>query len=67
MDHARYSFAHGGKDATPYPVDTKTYDQTIEMIKKAVLKTRINTTDKNKIVNRLDFSPTDQFYRDNTF
>jgi hypothetical protein len=32
-DPARYSFAHGGKDATPYPVDTKTYDQTIEKLK----------------------------------
>ncbi|MCX6718299.1 MAG: DUF763 domain-containing protein [Candidatus Staskawiczbacteria bacterium] len=32
-DPARYSFAHGGKDATPYPVDCKTYDQTIDNIK----------------------------------
>ncbi len=32
-DPARYSFAHGGKDATPYPVDCKTYDQTIEKLK----------------------------------
>jgi len=33
-DPARYSFAHGGKDATPYPVDRETYDQTIEKLKK---------------------------------
>ena len=32
-DPARYSFAHGGKDATPYPVDQTTYDQTIEKLK----------------------------------
>lgn len=32
-DPARYSFAHGGKDATPYPVDQITYDQTIERLK----------------------------------
>lgn len=31
-DPARYSFAHGGKDATPYPVDKETYDQTIEKL-----------------------------------
>jgi hypothetical protein len=31
-DPARYSFAHGGKDATPYPVDRHTYDQTIAKI-----------------------------------
>ncbi len=36
-DPARYSFAHGGKDATPYPVDRQTYDQTIEKLK-ALLK-----------------------------
>lgn len=33
QDPARYSFAHGGKDATPYPVDRTTYDQTIERLK----------------------------------
>ncbi|MBU4367996.1 DUF763 domain-containing protein [Patescibacteria group bacterium] len=32
-DPARYSFAHGGKDATPYPVDQPTYDQTIEKLR----------------------------------
>lgn len=32
-DPARYSFAHGGKDATPYPVDRKTYDQTIDKLR----------------------------------
>ena len=31
-DPARYSFAHGGKDATPYPVDQPTYNQTIEKL-----------------------------------
>lgn len=37
-DPARYSFAHGGKDATPYPVDREVYDQTIEKLKKFVKK-----------------------------
>jgi len=32
-DPARYSFAHGGKDATPYPVDRPTYDQTIAKLR----------------------------------
>jgi hypothetical protein len=35
-DPARYSFAHGGKDATPYPVDCPTYDQTIDTLKKMI-------------------------------
>lgn len=38
QDPARYSFAHGGKDATPYPVDRKTYDQTIEKLKSFIGK-----------------------------
>jgi len=37
-DPARYSFAHGGKDATPYPVDKETYDQTIEKLKSFIRK-----------------------------
>ena len=32
-DPARYSFAHGGKDATPYPVDCETYDRSIKLLK----------------------------------
>ena len=32
-DPARYSFAHGGKDCTPYPIDVPTYDKTIEIIR----------------------------------
>ncbi len=52
-DPARYSFAHGGKDATPYPVDKKTYDNTIEMMKKAVAKTRLTFAEKNAVFKRL--------------
>lgn len=33
-DPARYSFAHGGKDATPYPVDLPTYDRTLKTMQK---------------------------------
>jgi len=52
-DPARYSFAHGGKDATPYPVDRPTYDQTIAVMAKAVSKTRLEPTEKNRAVERL--------------
>jgi hypothetical protein len=31
-DPAKYSFAHGGKDGIPYPVDRRTYHKTIEII-----------------------------------
>ncbi len=53
-DPARYSFAHGGKDATPYPVDRPTYDQTIEIMKKAVAKTKINLFEKQRIFRKLE-------------
>lgn len=52
-DPARYSFAHGGKDATPYPVDTKTYDETIAMLANAVRKTHLPLVDKQKAIARL--------------
>jgi len=52
-DPARYSFAHGGKDATPYPVDRTTYDQTIAILAKAVQKTKISPDEKRKAVGRL--------------
>ena len=47
-DPARYSFAHGGKDAIPYPVDRETYDTTINILQKAVGKTRIDPIAKIK-------------------
>jgi uncharacterized protein len=52
-DPARYSFAHGGKDATPYPVDRTTYDQTIAILARAVRKTRLSPAEKEKAVGRL--------------
>lgn len=53
-DPARYSFAHGGKDEIPYPVDTKTYDQTIEILGKAVRRTRLSRIDKDKMLSKLN-------------
>jgi len=53
-DPARYSFAHGGKDTTPYPVDCDTYDFTINKMKSYVEKTKIAGMDKRKILNTLD-------------
>ena len=53
-DPARYSFAHGGKDSTPYPVDCDTYDFTINKMKTFVEKTKISLLDKRKIIDKLD-------------
>jgi hypothetical protein len=52
-DPARYSFAHGGKDSTPYPVDKKTYDSTIEFFSRIVHKMKLPFTEKNVILKRL--------------
>ncbi len=52
-DPARYSFAHGGKDATPYPVDLDSYDRTIATLKEAVLRSRISPYEKDRAINRL--------------
>lgn len=52
-DPSRYSFAHGGKDATPYPVDRATYDNTIMMMNRYVQKMKIQQSEKNKIFKNL--------------
>ena len=35
-DPVKYSFAHGGKDGHPYPVDRETYDASITMLEEAL-------------------------------
>jgi hypothetical protein len=52
-DPARYSFAHGGKDGIPYPVDKKTYDQSIELLRRAINKSRLGLDEKKAAFNRL--------------
>ncbi|MBN2455986.1 MAG: DUF763 domain-containing protein [Sedimentisphaerales bacterium] len=53
QDPARYSFAHGGKDATPYPIDRKTYDKTIAIMAEAVVRSRIQPYEKDRAIRRL--------------
>jgi len=52
-DPARYSFAHGGKDGTPYPVDRVTYDKTIEVIRDALNHAKVDRTEKVHAFRRL--------------
>jgi hypothetical protein len=52
-DPARYSFAHGGKDGHPFPVDRQTYDESIQLLARAVHKARIASTEKSKALSRL--------------
>jgi hypothetical protein len=53
-DPARYSFAHGGKDGIPYPVDKKTYDQSIEILAKAIHTAKLGITEKKEAAQRLE-------------
>ena len=52
-DPARFSFAHGGKDGHPFPVPLKVYDETIHVLKSAVEKSRIGSSDKQKAIQQL--------------
>ena len=54
-DPALYSFAHGGKDGTPYPVDRAVYDKTIEVLEKAIKKARIGEKEKLQALRRLSW------------
>jgi hypothetical protein len=52
-DPARFSFAHGGKDGFPYPVDVETYDTTIEVLRAAVNKAHVDRSERVKALKRL--------------
>jgi hypothetical protein len=52
-DPARFSFAHGGKDGFPYPVDTETYDKTVEALRAAVTKAGIDRSERVAALKRL--------------
>jgi hypothetical protein len=66
-DPARFSFAHGGKDGHPFPVPVKTYDDTLNTLRKAIDSAKLGHTDKQDAIKNLskiairaekDFIPT---------
>jgi hypothetical protein len=52
-DPTRFSFAHGGKDGHPYPVDRKVYDHTIEILGRAIENARVGDREKMDAIKRL--------------
>jgi hypothetical protein len=52
-DPARFSFAHGGKDGHPYPVNRAVYDQSVEWLRDAVGKARMGHSDRLNALKRL--------------
>jgi uncharacterized protein len=52
-DPARFAFAHGGKDGTPFPVDRDTYDRTIDVLHRAMARARVDRSEKVDALKRL--------------
>ena len=52
-DPARFSFAHGGKDGHPFPVDRATYDHSIEWLRDATARAKIGDAEKGRALRRL--------------
>jgi len=69
-DPGRFSFAHGGKDGHPFPVPTRVYDETIQVLRSAVDRSKLGNTDKQEAIRKLsvvaerlekDFIPNENF------
>jgi hypothetical protein len=52
-DPALFSYAHGGKDGFPYPVDRETYDRNTEILRRAVAQARLGRTERMEALKRL--------------
>ncbi len=52
-DPVKYSFAHGGKDGFPYPVNKTNYDKTIDFMRDTVEQAKLGNTDKKFALKRL--------------
>jgi uncharacterized protein len=52
-DPARFSFAHGGKDGHPFPVDRATYDRTIAWLREAIDRAKVGHSERLHALRRL--------------
>jgi len=52
-DPAKFSFAHGGKDGIPYPVDKKRMDDNTALLKDAVRNARLGNKERLDALRRL--------------
>jgi hypothetical protein len=53
-DPVKYSFAFGGKDGVPYPVNRQSYDKAINTLKEAVEQAKLGQTEKIEAIKRLN-------------
>jgi hypothetical protein len=52
-DPVKYSFAVGGKDGVPYPVDRKAMDRSTELLRAGIEESRISASEKLEAIRRL--------------
>jgi len=53
-DPARFSFAHGGKDRHPFPVPLKTYDESLNVLRKGLDAAKVGDKEKLEGFKRLN-------------
>ncbi len=53
-DPARFAFAHGGKDGHPFPVPLQVYDTTLRVLKRAVERAHLGSSETLAALKRLD-------------
>ena len=57
-DPVKYSFAYGGKDGVPFPVDRRAMDDSIQILRQSVQEARIGDKEKLRSLQRLrEFVP----------
>jgi hypothetical protein len=52
-DPVKYSFAYGGKDGVPHPVNRKAMDESIQILKRAIQEAKVGEKEKLRSLNRL--------------
>ena len=53
-DPVKFSFAHGGKDGHPYPVNRQVYEASIEFLRKTVERAKIDKGEKDDSLKRIN-------------
>ncbi len=52
-DPARFSFANGGKDGHPFPVQTSVYDETFQYLRQAIDRAKLGIYDRQRAIKGL--------------
>lgn len=66
-DPVKYSFAYGGKDGVPYPVDCSAIEESMQILKQVIEQAQIGNKERVKSLKRLrQFVPRNVINKDNT-